>query len=123
MEMQGLQTFFHLILIRFFATMCIIYFIIFLPIFTRSIIKQLGKVCDTLIPIKYNVYLWSTLLTRITLQYYWDDFHLGAKDYVYPKGINMHKRERKTKLLKLKTTELETTHTDDKKDWILKKKD
>ena len=32
----------------------------------------------------------------------------------------MHKRERETNLLKLKTTELETTHTDNQKDWILR---
>ena len=43
--------------------------------------------------------LQSTLLTRITLQYYWDKYPRGAKDHVYPKEINI-KEERK--LLKLK---------------------
>ena len=50
-------------------------------------------------PIKYyNTYLRSTQLTRITLQYYWDENPRGAKGYDYLKGINIDKRkERKRK--------------------------
>ena len=40
--------------------------------------------------------LRSTLLTRITLQYYWDKNPRGARGYVYPKGINIDKRKKTT---------------------------
>ena len=44
------------------------------------------------IPIKYyNTYLRSTILTIITLQYYWDEHPRGAKGHVYPKGFNIDK--------------------------------
>ncbi len=40
--------------------------------------------------------LQPTLLTRITLQYYWDKYPRGAKDCVYPKAVNINiKIERK----------------------------
>ena len=51
-------------------------------------------------PIKYyNTYLRSTLLTRITLQYYWDEYPRGARGYDYPKGINIDKRKEKKNYL------------------------
>ena len=52
------------------------------------------------IPIKYyNTYLRSTILTIITLQYYWDEHPRGAKGHVYPKGINIDKRQKRKNYL------------------------
>ena len=34
----------------------------------------------------YNIYLRSTLLTRITLQYYWDEYPPGSKELCLPQG-------------------------------------
>ena len=62
------------------------------------------KVCDIFffflyIPIRYyNTYLRSTILTIITLQYYWDEHPRGAKGHVYPEGINIDKRQNKNNL-------------------------
>ena len=61
--------------------------------------------------------LRSTLFTRITLQYYWDEYSRVAKGHVNPKGINIDKR--KENYLNLKT-QLKTTDTDNKNDLIPK---
>ena len=62
-------------------------------------------------PMKYyNTYLRSTLLTRITLQYYWDEYPRGARGYDYPKGINIDKRKEKKNYLNWNYTTKDKTY-------------